>query len=169
MPCASLWRLWKREKHLWERFISPLATAKFSDVVNHHFLTFLQESFITFLLCHRSDSFHILIIHPFLWGAAKLQFHCLECLLKVIHISALFFHELRKHCLLIMQTDCPAHIQKVMFYIRVQRIVAHFYRTNKKLVLCLLFSGYPAHKLSSFKTDVLICGPTRIQLPHELP
>ena len=153
MHCASLWRLWKHEKHLSGRFISPLATAKFSSVVNHHILTLFQEGFVTFLLRHKSDSCHILIIHPFHWGAAKLEFHCLERLLKVIHISAFFFHELRKHCLLIIQTDCPAHFQKVMseFYITVQRMVAHLYRTNKKTVLCLLFSDNPAHKLNTFK------------------
>lgn len=141
MHGASLWRLWKHEKHLSERFISPLATAKFSSMVSHHFLTFFQEGFVTFLVHHKSDSFHILIIHPFHWGAAKLEFHHLECFLKVIHISAFFFHELRKRCLLTIQVDCPAHIQKVMseFYIRVQRMVAHLNNKQEASFVLIVF------------------------------
>lgn len=53
MHCASLWCLWKQGKHLSEGFITHLAAAKFSSVVNHHFLTFFQEGFVSFLVHHK--------------------------------------------------------------------------------------------------------------------
>lgn len=148
MHCASLWRLWKHEKPLSERFISPSATAKFSSVVNHHFLTFFHEDFVTFLVRHKSDSFHILIIHPFHWGAAKLDFHCLECLLKVIHISVSPPPPQVKKTLSFDHTDNPAHIQKVKseFYIRTQRMDGYPFIQNKQeasFVLIVFWQSCP--------------------------
>jgi len=45
--CASLWHFWKHEKHLSERLISPLATARFSSVVNS-FSDILSRRFCNF-------------------------------------------------------------------------------------------------------------------------
>lgn len=97
MHCASLWCLWKEGKHLSEGFITHLASAKFSSVVNHHFLTFFQEGFVSFLVYHKwylPHSDYILIAPRSGKAGILLPRMSSE---SHSHVCLSHFHELRKH------------------------------------------------------------------------
>lgn len=80
----------------------------------------------------------------------------------------LSFHELREHCLLIIQTDCPTHIQKEKSFALEYRGCQPFMQPKQGASFMLIVK--PTHKFKpSLKCKFFIFGPTRIQQPYQLP